>query len=227
MICIIPAKKYSRSLKNKNLLKIKNKSLIEHTIEHAIRSKKISQIIVNSDNKKVNAIVQKYNNKLKPISFYLRNKKLSKFNSAARDVYLDCIENITKKKKIKINHFCVMLPTTPIRKVNDIDKAINYFYKKKAKVLLSIVENKPIEYLFRINKNFKILKIKSILNSVKNRQFLKKTYYANGSIFIFDCNYLKKNKSYISNKTYAYLMSKKYSIDIDTVEDFQIAKKIM
>ena len=59
MICLIPAKKNSRSLKNKNYLKINGKSLIEHSIEHAIKSKKITSIIVNSDDKNLNKLIYK------------------------------------------------------------------------------------------------------------------------------------------------------------------------
>jgi len=227
MICIIPAKKNSRSLKNKNYLKINGKSLIEHSINHAIKSKQITSIIINSDDKNLNKLTHKYKNCKKNIFFYLRNKKLAQFNTPARKVYLDCIKNIIFKKKISVDNFCVLLPTSPIRKISDVDNAIKNFYKKRANVLLSVVENKPIEFLYRINKNLKLLKIKSITNSIKNRQFLKKTYNANGSIFVFNYSYLKKNNKYISNKTYGFVMKKKYSIDIDTIDDLQIAKKII
>ena len=50
-IIIIPARKGSQRLKNKNLLKIKNKTLVEKTIDFSIKIKKVDKIIVSSDNK--------------------------------------------------------------------------------------------------------------------------------------------------------------------------------
>ena len=107
MICIIPAKKKSRSLKNKNYLKINGKSLIEHSIEHAIKSKEITSIIINSDDKNLNKLIHKYKNCKKNIIFYLRNKKLAQFNSPARKVYLDCIKNITLNDIKELYHSIV------------------------------------------------------------------------------------------------------------------------
>ena len=52
-IIIIPARKGSQRLKNKNLLKIKNKTLVEKTIDFSIKIKKVDKIIVSSDNKEI------------------------------------------------------------------------------------------------------------------------------------------------------------------------------
>ena len=47
-VAIIPARKGSKSIKNKNLVKIKGKRLIDYTI-NAAKTKQISKIIVSSD----------------------------------------------------------------------------------------------------------------------------------------------------------------------------------
>ena len=51
--CIIPARQNSKGIKNKNLKKIKNKSLIYYPIKNALSSKIIDKIYVNSDSKKI------------------------------------------------------------------------------------------------------------------------------------------------------------------------------
>ena len=50
---VIPARGNSRGIKNKNLLKINGKSLIEIAIENAKKSKKITKIIFSSDSNKL------------------------------------------------------------------------------------------------------------------------------------------------------------------------------
>ena len=56
-VAIIPARKGSKSIKNKNLVKIKGKRLIDYTINAARKTKKISKIIVSSD---IKSLLKKY-----------------------------------------------------------------------------------------------------------------------------------------------------------------------
>ena len=48
-VAIIPARKGSKSIKNKNLVKIKGKRLIDYTIDAAKKTKQISKIVISSD----------------------------------------------------------------------------------------------------------------------------------------------------------------------------------
>ena len=60
---IIPARKGSKSIKNKNLLKINNKTLIEIAINSAKKSKFLSDIVVTSDSLKILNLAKKKKNK--------------------------------------------------------------------------------------------------------------------------------------------------------------------
>ena len=53
ILCVIPARKNSQGLKNKNIQKIKNKPLIFFPISAALKSKYIDKIYVNSDSKEI------------------------------------------------------------------------------------------------------------------------------------------------------------------------------
>ena len=69
MLAIIPARGGSVGLPNKNIKKFIDKPLIAHTIISALKSKKISNIVVTTDSKKIAEIVkkeinQKFNNKV-------------------------------------------------------------------------------------------------------------------------------------------------------------------
>ena len=51
--CIILARKNSKGLKSKNIKKLNNLSLIEHSILYAKKSRLISHIIISTDDIKV------------------------------------------------------------------------------------------------------------------------------------------------------------------------------
>ena len=53
LIAFIPARKGSKSIKNKNLKLINKKSLVEITIDQALKSKIFKKIILSSDSNKI------------------------------------------------------------------------------------------------------------------------------------------------------------------------------
>jgi CMP-N-acetylneuraminic acid synthetase len=60
VICIICARGGSKSLKNKNILKIGGIPLIAYPIMQAKKSKNIGTVLVTTDSKKIAAIAKKY-----------------------------------------------------------------------------------------------------------------------------------------------------------------------
>ena len=53
ILCLIPAKKYSSRLPNKNFLNIRKKPLVEWTIILAKKIKLFNEIVVSSDSKRI------------------------------------------------------------------------------------------------------------------------------------------------------------------------------
>jgi len=213
-IIIIPARNGSQRLKNKNLLKIKNKTLVEKTIDFSIKIKKVDKIIVSSDNKKILDLAKKY----AKILFHKRPKYLSKNNSLITTV-VNYLDNILGKQFINI---MILQPTSPYRSIKDINNQWLKFIdlKKKYKSIASVSMGKNNE-----KKKFKI--IKNILidqKSNKNKEF----YQANGNFFISNMNFIKRyNKFIVSGKTTASVIEiKKNSIDIDTEKDYKQALRL-
>ena len=53
IICIIPARFGSKGIKNKNIIKINGKRLINYTIDTAIKLNEYCDIIISTDSKKI------------------------------------------------------------------------------------------------------------------------------------------------------------------------------
>ena len=223
MLAIIPARKGSKGIKGKNTKIFNGKPLISWTIEVLQKSKKIDEIIVSTDDEKVVDICKDYNIKVPS----LRPKRLSKDNSLSIDVYKYCIDQLNKKSKIKINNFLVALPTSPLRKVQDVNKAIKIFKDSKPDSLISCKKNNhPHEWLLKINKKSMISRLFHETNKQDNynRQKNKLTYFPNGSIYIFNYKKLLINNSFYSKNTLAYIMPEERSVDIDSISDFKYAE---
>ena len=109
-LIIIPARKNSVRLKNKNILKLHNKTLIEHTITFAKKICSNAPILVSTDSKRIRKISLK--NKI--LCPWLRPKKLSTSQASTDDVVLHAL-NWFEKKNFLVDFITILQPTTPFR----------------------------------------------------------------------------------------------------------------
>jgi len=216
MIVLIPARGGSKGLPDKNIKLLLGKPLIAYTIEAALNSSKIEEVYVSTDDVKIAKIAKEYGAKVP----FLRPVKLAQDNSKAIDTYLFMLDK-WKEAGEDVNEFMVLQPTSPLKTTGDIDEAISLFYEKNADSVVSYTkEAHPITWHKYINED---LSFSSIFeDNIKNRQENRVSYYPNGAIYIFKSNIIK-NKKYFSEKSFAYIMERNNSVDIDYIEDFEYA----
>ena len=215
---IIPAKKHSARLKDKNILKIKNKSLIEYSIEHSKKSKLISKTFVSTDSEKIIKISKKQN-----INFIKRPKHLCKKNSTSEDVILHSLNEITKTI-LKPDFVVFLQPTSPFRHKDHLDLAISKIIKTRSDSMFcsNVYKNK----VWKIQ-NKKIIPINHDNTWKIMGQDKKDQLEDNGSFYIFKYNKFMKYKNRLFGKIENYNVDEKYGFQIDTQIDLEILKKIM
>lgn len=221
MIAIIPARSGSKGLPGKNVKDLLGKPMIAYTIEAAKKSKYISDIIISTDAQEIADIAVSFG----AICPFLRPKELASDSAMAVDNYIYTIEKLNNEYDYTIEDFIVLQPTSPLRNVDDINGAISLFIEKQADSVISYVEEShPISWHKYINDDNRFENIFD--DTLKNRQDNKKSFYPNGAIFVFNYN-LIKSKHYYSDKSYAYIMPKKRSVDIDYLDDFEYAQYLL
>ena len=222
MIAIIPARGGSKGLPGKNIKDLNGKPLIAYTIEAALKSKYITDVIVSTDDQDIYNIALDFGAK----DTFLRPAELAQDSSLAIDNYNYTSDRLEKEFGYKINSFVVLQPTSPLRKVEDIDGAIELFIEKQAESVISYCEeHHPIAWHKYIDSNGKLISVLEN-DALKNRQDIETSYYPNGAIYIFNSELIKSGR-YYSNKTYPYIMPRSRSVDIDTIEDFEYALFLM
>ena len=221
MIAIIPARGGSKGLPGKNIRPLAGKPLIVYTIESALKAKNISRVIISTDSPEIADIAVKSGAE----NPFLRPEYLASDKSLAIDTYLYTIQELEKREKSSINEVAVLLPTAPLRKPDDIDNAIQLFREKNADSVISYCQEfHPISWHKYVSDEGKLVSIFD--RELKNRQEEKTTYFPNGSIYIFKKSILE-NRVYYTDNSYAYLMDRKRSVDIDNLEDFEYAEFLL
>jgi CMP-N-acetylneuraminic acid synthetase len=225
ILAIIPARKNSKRVINKNMRLINKKPLIHYTISQSLKSKKITDVVLSTDSQKILDYGKKYKELNTP---FLRPSKLAKDRTETFPVIEHAMLFMEKLKKIQYDFILLLQPTCPLRTCFDIDNAIDLLIKKKADTVISISDvgpNHPLR-MKKILKNGRLANIYSHLKkeNMQPIQNLEKIYIRNGAIYISKRNVISKLRSIVGKKIYPYIMPFEKSINIDTEDDLILAK---
>ena len=217
MLAIIPARGGSKGLPGKNLKLIGGKPLIAHTIETALITAELTRIIVSTEDEEIARVAQQFGAEVP----FMRPTNLASDNSLAIDTYKYTVDKLINDEGIDIDEFMILLPTSPLRDASDISNAVKIFRNKNADSVISVTKGeKPVSWFKTLGNDGKILEND---NALKNRQEETDYYCPNGSIYIFKKDLIDK-AIYYSDKTYAYVMPKSRSVDIDFEIDLLFAE---
>ena len=218
IIGIIPARGGSKSIPLKNIKLIKNKPLINYSIEGALKSKIFDYIVVSTDHKKIRTISSRY----KKIIIFNRTKKISSDNASTELVVEDVLKKIQDLKNYKPDWIFILEPTSPLRSVDTIKKAKKIIEKKKN--FNSLISIKKIDHdPARLKNN----KLNFVFKRVNNRQKRNSLYCETSTLYCVKNSFFLKRKKIVEEKPLGFLIPKIESIDINDIEDFKIAEKIL
>lgn len=224
VLAIIPARSGSKGIKNKNIKKINNITLIERAYIVAKKSKIFDKIIISTDSPKYQNLMKKKNIDI----FSLRSKK----NSSDKSTDLQLLKyEIKKNEKIfkkKFSIIALLQPTSPMRNINDLKKCFQKIKKKKLDAVwtLSKIDKKfnPIK-LLKIQKD----KFDYYDNFGKNfvgRQLLNQYYIRNGIAYFFSRKSIVKLNTILPKKN-GYVIINRKIVNIDDAQDLRNAQKIL
>jgi len=219
----VPARSGSKSIKNKNIILLKNKPLLAHSLIAAKKSHVIKNIVFSSDSSKYFDIASKYTSFIP----HYRSRKISTDLSSDFDVFLDFVKNF---KGNLPKYFLHLRPTTPFRDPKILDKVMREFDKEEKKYTALRSVSKMINPVYKsvIIKNnvlfSPIFKTSELDQINKPRQNYKNSYMPNGYIDIIKTSTIlsgllhgNKVKSYVNN----FFVS-----DIDSLVDLKIARSL-
>ena len=110
-----------------------------------------------------------------------------------------------------------------MRTVKHIDESLLLFFENNQESLVSVNQIDISPILVRTIKNGQLLSILN-QNSTVRRQDMDFYYKINGAIYINCIDEVDENLSFNDN-VIPYIMDNTYSIDIDTIEDLQLARQ--
>lgn len=221
MIAIIPARGGSKGLPGKNIKPLNGKPMIAYAIEEALKSKHIDRVIVSTDDDEIAKIALQYGAEIP----FMRPEFLASDTAQAIDNYIYTIDRLEKETNQAVDTFVVLQPTSPLRIAEDIDCAVELFLQKEADSVISYTpEAHPVTWHKYLDEEGRFVNIFD--DNIQNRQANRISYYPNGAVYVFRSSMIRDRK-YYTEKSYAYVMPRTRSVDIDFIEDFDYAEFLL
>lgn len=219
LLITICARGGSKGIKGKNIRGLAGKPLIAYTLQQAKQWDRGKHIIVSTDSEDIAKVAKQFGAEvpfMRPLE--LATDTTGKV-SAIKHALVSC-EQIFKEKYDAVMDLDV---TSPIRTIQDLEKAYQLFLEKKPKTLFSVVPAHRNPY-FNMVEEVEDDRV----NLCKKGDFIRrqdapKVYDMNAAIYIYDREFLMdgNNENVVSDNSIIYKMRDESRIDIDSELDFK------
>ena len=221
-IAIIPARSGSKGLKDKNIKMLKGKPLLAYTVEAALNSGVFDCVHVSTDSEGYAAIAREYGADVP----FLRDAELASDTAGTWDMVRAVVRKYQELGK-EFDNVTLLQPTSPLRDAADIQRAISIFEEKGADSVVSVCEVDHSPKICNTLGENDSMEDFIDTKTVGRRQDLETFYRINGAIYIQKMEVLMEEKNLYGPKSYAYIMNKLHSLDIDDAFDFMVAETVM
>ena len=191
---IVTARKKSKSIYRKNIVRVKGKELIKYSYDELKKINYLKKIITSSDDEKIKKISSKYNFDFFDRKSYLTGDKINSVN-----VVLDVLNEALKKFNYLPESFLLIQPTSiflnskHIKKIITVLKKNNYY--KSAQTIIKV----PHQFHAYNQRSFKDNSTKFVFEKKRKKMHNKQTkpiFYAYGNLIALKTKSFKKKKKF-------------------------------
>ena len=215
-VTIIPARSGSKSIPDKNILRLGKYPLIAYSIAAAKLSKYSSRVIVSTDSEKYASIAKDFGAEVP----FIRPLNFSGDKSVDRDFLVHAMQWFLENESNLPEMWIHLRPTTPLRNPEIMDRAIDYFLENPEATSLRSAHKapeSPMKWFIKEKNYFKGFVDSQISNLPK--EMFKETYIPNGYIDIVKSSNVMKNFNIHGNKILAF--STPVVNEVDSIEEFE------
>ena len=214
-ICIIPARGGSKRIPKKNIKLFHGKPLIAYSIENAKKAKIFDTIVVSTDSEEIAKIAKNLD-----VEVQMRPAHLANDTAGIGEV----VEYVLSEYK-GYEYMCMLLATAPLLDYKYLIKAYEALKNSDAVYAISVVEFEyPIFRAFEIVSNR--IKMFWPQNYFKRSQELPTAYRDAGAFSFTALKRKPKSNIVFSEDALPIILPKYMGVDIDTIEDFEMAELI-
>ncbi len=222
---LIPARGGSKGINKKNIKNLLGRPLISYTIECARACSFLDKVIVSTDDPEIAEISKEWGAEVP----FERPPELAQDNTPMLPVMQHSIETAEAVYKKKVNILILLDPTSPLRKVEDIEQALSIFNKDKtcqAVVSGKEAHHSPYFNMVSLEENF----VKILIGSDQDigcRQDCPPVFDLDTTVWIYSREAIMDLGQRIPPRTRLLVVPEERSIHIDTELDFKFVEFLL
>lgn len=215
ILAVIPARGGSKGIPRKNIRLLAGKPLIAYSIQTALKSKYVDDVVVSTEDAEIAEIAKNYGPEM-----VRRPTDLAKDNVPLDPVIFHAMNLIESRRGITYDYVISIQPTSPLLKRETLDRAIVELIDGGYDTLITVRDE---THLYWTRKTGKFV---PLYEERKNRQFLDPIYRETGALLISRRSVITE-KSRIGSNVHLFEVPMDENIDIDTYRDWWVAENLL
>ena len=214
---VITARGGSKGIPGKNIKMLGGKPLVVYTIEAAKKSKRITHLIVSTDDETIADLCRSHGVDVP----FIRPKELAADTTPHVPVMQHALRFMEKKLGLAFDYAVILQPTSPFRTPEDIDATLEKLISRNADSAVSLVEVPSSEHPVKMKKLEDGRVLPYCIPEIEGtrRQDMPPAYKRSGAVYAMKRDILMKGRLY-GEHVVGHIIPRERSIDIDCLFDW-------
>ncbi len=220
MLALIPARGGSVGIPRKNLAPLAGRPLIAWTIECARRARGVERVLVSTDCPEIAEVARAWGAEVP----FLRPPALAGDDAPAMAALAHALDWLAQRENARPEWIAWLQPTSPLRAPEDLEAGFELAAKPGVDAVVSVcaAASHPF-WTKRIESDGRLVDFAEGAPEVTRRQALPPAYALNGALYLARREALLAQGGFQGERTYALVMPRERSLDIDTPFDLELA----
>ncbi len=222
---LITARGGSKGVPGKNIKLLCGKPLLAYTVETALKAEKLTRVILSTEDEEIAEIGRELGVEIP----FMRPAELAEDTTPTFPVVKHALLKLQEKGDY-FDAVCLLQPTNPLRRAEDIDNCIELLTGSGVDCVVSVLPV-PDEYnpkwVYQMESDGKIKLLCGDKEPIPRRQDLPPAYFREGSIYVTRSETILSGNSLYGEDTMGYQIDSKFSVNIDTESDWQRAENLV
>jgi CMP-N,N'-diacetyllegionaminic acid synthase len=225
LLGFIPARGGSKGIPRKNLIPLAGKPLIQYTLEAALASAQLDELLLSTDDEEIAAFCTRFGVSTR----YRRPPELASDDAPMISAVDHALKWYGGERGQQPDEVMVLQPTSPLRTAEDIDGAVARFRESTAATLASVhaMAEHPCECLIAQRDSWQHL-VAPPPAAARRQDYPQKYYFLNGALYLARTSVLQQQRRFVvPGATLLYEMPRERGIDVDSPVDLACAAALL
>lgn len=221
---LIPARGGSKGIPRKNIAPLAGKPLLAWTVETAGASGVLDRLVVSTDDPEIAEMARR----LGAETPFIRPAELARDDTPGVEPALHAVSWLRGKEDYQADLVLLLQPTSPLRSVDDIRGIVESARREGVDAAVSVTAAKKHPFWMRgMADDGRLIPFMEADREYVARQQLPPLYAVNGALYLIRTEVFLAEKTFFTDRTYAYIMPEERSLDIDSLWDLHLAELIL